>query len=375
MNILITGGAGFIGSEFAKFLLLKGNEVKILDTLEYGYRDNFEDNEYLVKNFILDDIRSKDFNKYLKNIDIVVHLAGISALPECEANPTKAIDINITGLTNVLNACRSSNVKKIIFSSTSAVYENNNPNDIYTEDMIVYPNLIYSTTKYMAEQICKSYSQNYDMNIIICRFFNIYGPHQDFKRKYPPFTSYLIREIVNGIKPTIFNTSNVKRDYIYVDDLMEYMYRMINSEKQYNSEIFNLCSGEGYSALEIADIIFKTLNKNIEYNSGNPNSFWDKYEELFDKNYNLSRKRIEKEVFKNAIGSNVKANNEFNYIPKTKIIDGIKHIIDFQLSSVNKYSGGVNSAYNYIEILKIISYVYILIIIFLYLNSSKKIKV
>lgn len=336
MNILITGGAGFIGSEFAKFLLLKGNEVKILDNLEYGYRDNFEDNEYLNRNFILDDIRNENFIKYLKNIDVVIHLAGISALPECESNPTKAVDINITGFTNVLNACRESNVKKIIFSSTSAIYENNNPNDIYKEDMIVYPNLIYATTKYMAEQICKSYSQNYDMDIIICRFFNIYGPHQDFKRKYPPFTSYLIKEIINGVKPTIFNTSNVKRDYIYVEDLMEYMYKMINSDKKYNSEIFNLCSGEGYSALEIASLIFKILNKNMEYNIGDPNKFWDKYEELFNKNYNLNRKRIEKEVFKNSIGSNIKAVKEFNYTPKITMQDGIEKIVKYQSEFIKK---------------------------------------
>lgn len=333
MNILITGGAGFIGSEFAKFLLQKNYNVKILDNLEYGYKDNFEDNDIIKNNFILDDIRTKDFSKYLENTDIIVHLAGISALPECESNPQKALDVNITGLVNILNSCRNSNVKRIIFSSTSAVYENNNFKEQFKEDIQVNPNLIYATTKYCAEQICKSYSNNYGMDIIICRFFNVYGPHQDFKRKYPPFTSYLIREIINGIKPTIYNTQNVKRDYIYVDDLIEILYRMIISNKKYNSEIFNLCSGYGYSALEIANIIFKSLNKEISYEVGNPNSFWNKYEELFNKKYNLSKERVNKEVFKHAIGSNKKIIKEFKYIPNTKIEDGIRKIIEYQIAN------------------------------------------
>ena len=169
------------------------------------------------------------------------------------------------------------------------------------------------------------------MDIIICRFFNVYGPHQDFKRKYPPFTSYLIREIINGIKPTIYNTKNVKRDYIYVEDLMEILYRMIISSKKYNSEIFNLCSGHGYSALEIADIVFKSLNKETSYEVGNPNSFWNKYEELFNKNYNLSKERVNKEVFKHAICSNKKIIKEFKYIPNTDIERGIRKIIEYQI--------------------------------------------
>ena len=193
MNILITGGAGFIGSELGKFLVTQGHNVKILDNLEYGYKDNFEDNEILKNNFIKADIRNNDFEKYLKDVDVLYHFAGISALPECESNPYKAFDVNTSGVANVLNACRNSEVKKIIFASTSAVYENNCHNDYHKETDIVCPNLIYATSKYCAEQICKSYAQNYDMDIIICRFFNVFGPHQDFRRKYPPFTSYIIK--------------------------------------------------------------------------------------------------------------------------------------------------------------------------------------
>lgn len=332
MNILITGGAGFIGSELGKFLLKKGHNVKILDTLEYGYRDNFEDNEFLKKTFILADVRDKDFEKYLEEIDILYHFAGISALPECESNPTKAFDINTTAVANVLNAVRNSEVKRVIFASTSAVYENNDNAEIHKEVDIVKPNLIYATTKYCSEQICKAYAQNYGMDIIICRFFNVFGPHQDFKRKYPPFTSYLIKEALAGNKPTIFNTEDCKRDYIYIEDLMQYLNLMMNSEKKYRAEIFNLATGNAYSALEIAHGVYKALGQKFEYEKGDPNKFWDKYEQLFNMKYNLSKTRVAQEVFKHCLGDGTKISKEFNYRAKTNLIDGLKEIINYQKS-------------------------------------------
>lgn len=332
MNILITGGAGFIGSELGKFLLKQGHNVKILDTLEYGYRDNFEDNEILKQNFILDDIRSPDFGKHLKDIDIVYHFAGISALPECESNPYKAFDINTAGVANVLNACRNAPVKKFIFASTSAVYENNCNEEIHKESDTVCPNLIYATTKYCAEQICKAYAQNYDMDIIICRFFNVFGPHQDFKRKYPPFTSFLIREALADRKPTIYNTADCKRDYIYIDDLMQYLYLMAKSDKKYQAEIFNLATGNAYSALEIAQGIYRVLGKELQYETGDPDKFWDKYETLFNETYNLSRARVKQEVFKHCLGDGRKIEKEFNYKARTNLEDGLKKIIEYQRS-------------------------------------------
>mgnify|MGYP002521466153 FL=1 len=330
MNILITGGAGFIGSELGKFLLSERHNVKILDTLEYGYRDNFEDNETLKNNFIKADVRDADFGKYLDGIDVVYHFAGISALPECESHPYKAFDINTNGTVNVLNAMRRSNVKRLIFASTSAVYENNDNHEIHKEGDVVKPNLIYATTKYCAEQVCRSYAQNYGMDIVICRFFNVFGPHQDFKRKYPPFTSFLIREALAGRKPTIYNTEDCKRDYIYVYDLMQYLYRMGLSEKHYAADIFNLATGKAYSAMEIAKTIYKALNKPLEYDKGDPLKFWDKYEELFNARFNLKKERVKQEVFKHCLGDGSKVRREFGYEAKTDLLDGLKAIIEYQ---------------------------------------------
>ena len=251
-------------------------------------------------------------------------------MPECESNPYKAFDVNTAGVANVLNACRNSKVKKIIFASTSAVYENNCNNETHKEEDTVCPNLIYATTKYCAEQICKSYAQNYDMDIIICRFFNVFGPHQDFKRKYPPFTSYIIKEAINNNIPTIYNIEDCKRDYIYISDLMQYLYKMATTNKKYCAEIFNLATSNAYNALEIAEQVYQNLGRKFTYNTAQANNFWDKYAELFDKNYNLNKERVKQEVFKHCIGDGSKVSQEFDYIPKTSLKDGLAQIINYQ---------------------------------------------
>lgn len=330
MNVLITGGAGFIGSELGKFLIKQGHYVKILDSLEYGYRDNFEDNETLKNNFIEDDIRSPHFAKHLEGIDIIYHFAGISALPECESHPVKAFDINTKGVANVLDAIRGSRVKRFIFASTSAVYENNDNHEVHKESDIVKPNLTYAVTKYCAEQICRSYAENYKIDIIICRFFNVFGPHQDFKRKYPPFTSFLIREGLAGRIPTIFNSEDCKRDYIYIEDLKEYLLRMALSSKHYQADIFNLATGCAYSALEIAKAVYEVLGQSLNFKRGDPLKFWDKYEDLFNKSYNLKKTRVKQEVFKHCLGDGYKVAKEFDYIPQTDLYEGLKSIVNYQ---------------------------------------------
>lgn len=152
-----------------------------------------------------------------------------------------------------------------------------------------------------------------------------------------PFTSFIVREALANRIPTIYNTTDVKRDYIYVEDLMQYLYLMIITEKKYKAEIFNLCSNKGYSALEIAETVYKVLGKEFVYNKGDSGNFWDKYETLFNKNYyNLSKERVKQEVFKNCIGDNSKAVKEFSYVPKVDLLEGLKKIIEYQ-KSYNNY--------------------------------------
>lgn len=179
-KVLITGGAGFIGSQLGYALLKQGYEVTLLDNMMFGHLDNLVIEGKLFGNFVCKDIRDDDLAKYFQGVDTVFHLAGVAALPVCQSKPQFAYDVNVSGTGNVLEYARQAGVRRVVFSSTSAVYELTK-NDIQAEDEQPTPNLVYSMTKHAAEELCKSYSQNYGVDIIVTRFFNVYGPHQDFK--------------------------------------------------------------------------------------------------------------------------------------------------------------------------------------------------
>lgn len=326
-KIVITGGAGFIGSQLGYHLHIHGWKVVLLDNLSAGYVDNLIINGELFGQFVAKDIRDKDLIKHLEETEIVFHLAGIAPLPVCQSFPHYAYDVNTAGTANVLEAARIAGVKRVIFSSTSAVYEGNETNPHSEKDHIA-PNLIYAMTKQAAESICKGYAENYGMDIIIARFFNVYGPHQDFKRLSPPFTGYVARELVAGRVPVLFNQSNARRDYIHSSDVIEILCRMLESPRHYHAEVFNVGSGKGYSVPEIYAIIQKLTNSSVSATYKDPSSYWQQYESLSAQPYPLSPTRIEKEVYKESIADISKTSGEFNWEAKLSIELGLKTVVD-----------------------------------------------
>ncbi len=330
MKILITGAAGFIGSNLAKELYQRNHQLVLVDNLEYGYLENLDKSD-LQSKLIVADIRSPIKESIIKGVDIVFHFAGISSLPECQANPIKAVDVNVNGTVNLLEAARKNNVKKFIFASTSAVYENNHKAP-FSEEQEINPDLIYSLTKKMSEDIVKSYKMNYKMNVIICRFFNVYGANQDFRRKNPPFTSYIAKEALNSGVLKLFNFQDVKRDYIYISDLIEILEDLMFKGEDSENIIYNLCSGLSYSPFEIISILSRIINKDIKITEGKPEEFWIKYPELFGTN-GFSNSRIEKEILKISIGSNEKIRNLTGKASFIEMKQGLEEIVKYQKHS------------------------------------------
>jgi UDP-glucose 4-epimerase len=328
MKILITGGAGFIGSNLGRVLSRNGHDITFIDSLKYGYAENLDFPELESSTKIFQDLRNLDLKAILGDQEMVFHFAGISSLPECEANPYEAFDVNTSLVAKILDASRHSSVKRIFLASTSAVYENSIGANSETDP--VDPDLIYPLTKISAENICHTYFKNYGVPVVICRFFNVYGPNQDFKREFPPFTSYLVRELNAGRTPTIYNSSQVKRDYIYVDDLIGMLVALTHASKHINGEVFNLTSKLAYTPLEILESLSNILGKEISYNEGDARNFWTKENRLAEGNFYLSLARIEKEVFKASSGSNAKIGNYFDLSKLTDIHTGLRKILEFQ---------------------------------------------
>jgi len=328
-KIVITGGAGFIGSQIGYELHRQGWQVTIIDNLYSGNIDNLIFNGSTFGDFIAKDIRDPNLEEYFEGANYIIHLAGIAPLPICESEPQFAYDVNTSGTANVLKAAKNVGVNKVIFSSTSAVYECNTE-EILKETDPVSPNLIYACTKLSAENICKSFATNYGMNIIIARFFNVYGPHQDFKRKSPPFTSYLAKEVISGRTPVLFNDSSAKRDYVHSSDVIQLLTKMLNNKKHYSAEIYNVGSGNGYSVPDICKLFSEIAETKINVEYKNPESYWNAYDNLFSNSYPLSRKRVRKEVYKNAIADTSKTEAEFNWQAKYTMRKGLESVYKYQ---------------------------------------------
>tara|TARA_A100001011_G_scaffold400537_1_gene516012 strand:+ start:14825 stop:15826 length:1002 start_codon:yes stop_codon:yes gene_type:complete len=331
-KILITGGAGFIGSQFGYSLSKKNHEVILLDNMSFGHEDNLIIDGKKFGRFVNDDIRNESILNHCKNIDYVFHFAGIAPLPNCQENPYEAVDVNVAGTANVLEAARLNGVKRVVFASTSAIYENNKIAP-FKESDDVSPDLIYATTKLQSEKLCNSFSSVYGMEIVILRFFNVYGPHQDFKRKQPPLTGYLMKEFISGGVPILHSDGHQKRDYIYIDDLTE-MCELVMTHKNAPSETFNVCSGEAISVRDIVGQIASNFKNTKEPIYQEAHKFWDKYPKLFNGQYPLSKERLIEEVTKFSLGSNDKAAKLLHWKSKVSPEEGFKKTVDHAKSLI-----------------------------------------
>lgn len=339
MNILITGAAGFIGSQLAYRLYKDGENITLLDNFSYGHEDNLVFPEVNFTNQVLrKDIRDivyleKLFEK--KKFDIVYHFAGITPLPDCQNNPPEAVDVNVRGTVVLLDLIRRYGVKKMVFASTSAVYENNTDFPS-VESKVVPPSLVYPSTKYTAEQFCKAYSDAYGFPIVILRFANVFGPHIDCLRTQPPVMGYIIREFFYKKSPILHSTGEQERDFVYVDDLINLAVLVSKSKK---FDIVNVSTGKTISINQIAKKIRDKMGcNNIELKYADVAHFWANYPELYEKPYPINEKLLEHEVLKYTNLSNGHAKKEYGWQPKVDIDEGIQRTIDFSVQQLKLLS-------------------------------------
>lgn len=326
-KVLITGGAGFVGSQLGHRLAAEGHDVVLLDNMSYGHLDNLVVDGGTFGRFVCRDIRDPQAATLYEGVDCVVHLAGIAALPACQLDPREAYDVNVAGTGQVLEAARRAGVRRVIFSSTSAVYEKTKA-PVLREDAEVHPDLVYACTKHAAEDVCRAFAKNYGMDVVVCRFFNLFGPHQDIQRTSPPFTSYVARELAHDRAPVLYNQTDARRDYVHVADVIELLLRMMRSERPYAADVFNICTGVGQSVPELYQIFQQVSGKTIAPVYDDPAKFWDRYPALFSGRFPLSRERIVEEVYKNAVGSPDKARAEFGWTPQADITAGLRSVYE-----------------------------------------------
>lgn len=335
-KILITGAAGFIGSQLAHRLWKEGNELILIDNFSYGSKDNLTFLDYDFTDEVINmDIRDKKgISKILseESVDYIYHLAGIAPLPDCQIDPQQAVDVNVSGTVNILENSRIFGAAKIIFASTNAMYEN--VKDFPTkENDFNLPTLIYPNTKYAAERFCESYCNTYGMSVTCLRFANVYGPHIDCLRKQPPFVGYMIRELFYDRIPTFHSDGKQRRDYIYVEDLIDLALLV---QKHEGFDCVNVASNQNYSVNELYEIASKLMNKNIKPQYMTSSEYWRKYPELYKGAYPIKNEILEHEVNKYSLCDNSYAKEKYNWVPKVSIEEGLKNSIDYEVNLLSK---------------------------------------
>jgi nucleoside-diphosphate-sugar epimerase len=256
-TVLITGVAGFIGSNLADRLLSEGFRVIGIDNLSYGVIEQVPQGV----EFHQLDIRSPDIYPLFKQVDGVYHLAAKNCIADCQNDPLETSDINVTGTVNVFEAARRGEVGKVIYAESSALYEGS---DIMpTPESEVYPQSFYAVSKLAGMAFAEAYRRFYGLRTTALRYFCVYGPRQDYRRTIPPVMSAFIINLLQGKPPTIYGTGEKRRDFIYVDDVNDFHLKCLDDPRT-DGNVYNLGSGISYSVLEIYQAIAQLLEDDMQ---------------------------------------------------------------------------------------------------------------
>jgi nucleoside-diphosphate-sugar epimerase len=256
-NVLITGVAGFIGSNLAERLLREGHRVVGLDNLAYGIREQVQTGVEFHKA----DVRSPDIYPLFDKIGIVFHLAAKNCIADCQNDPVETADINVTGTANVFEAARRAKIRKLIYAESSSIYEGSKRLPTPEEDE--HPETFYAASKMATKFFAEAYSRWHGLKWTALRYFCVYGPRQDYRRTIPPIFSAFIIKLLKNQQPVIYGSGKKRRDFIHVDDVNDFHVLCMQNDKT-TGEVFNLGSGENFSVNEIFQIVRELIGSKLQ---------------------------------------------------------------------------------------------------------------
>jgi nucleoside-diphosphate-sugar epimerase len=261
---LITGGAGFIGSNIVKELICRGEKVRVLDNFSTGKRENlFEFNNYSNYELVEGDIRSFHIVRdSVKGVDYILHQGALPSVPRSVNDPITTNEVNITGTLNVLEAAREFQIKRVVFASSSSIYGNSEvlPKD---ENMPVAPLSPYALTKYAGERYCQIFYKLYGIETVALRYFNVFGPNQDPTSQYSAVIPKFIKLFREEKQPVIYGDGLQSRDFTYVSNNVE-ANLLACIVPEIGGQVFNIACGTRYTLIDLVNALNKLLNKNIQ---------------------------------------------------------------------------------------------------------------
>ena len=259
---LVTGGAGFIGSNIVERLIRDGEQVRVLDNFSTGKRDNLApwlDRIELIEG----DIRDREVVKRAaKGIDYVLHQAALPSVPRSVDDPATTHEVNATGPLNVLLAARDSGVKRLVYASSSSVYGNSLELP-KREEMPTRPLSPYAVSKLAGENYCRAFYEVYGLQTVCLRYFNVFGPRQDPASQYAAVIPKFIRAALDGRQLVIYGDGTQSRDFTYVENVVECNLLACRASGV-AGEVFNTACGERFTLLELVDALERVIGKKVE---------------------------------------------------------------------------------------------------------------
>jgi len=304
--VLVTGVAGFIGSNLAHRLVASGYEVLGIDNLSSGTPENVPPGV----DFHIADIRGPEIYDLMRGADAVFHLAAKTNLPDCMKDPIAASEVNVTGTVNVLEAARRAKVGKVVYADTSAEYEG--IKELPADVNKICPLSTYAVSKHGGALFCELYQRFFNPHITVLRYFNVYGPAQDWRRVFPPVVCSFITKLLRGERPTIYGTGKKRRDFIYVDDVNDF-HLLVLKDHRCAGKVYNVGTGTNYSVLEIFNLIEEKLRTGLKP-KWEPDMLCEADATLAD------------------IGENL----QLNWRPRVEIHEGLQRTIDYYREKVLK---------------------------------------
>jgi len=256
-KVLVTGGAGFIGSHLVEKLVNLGAKVTVLDNFTTGSLNNLQSVLTNINLLYTDVTTLYSVMRAIRGMDFVFHLAAFVSVPQSLLHPEICMDINVTGTKNILEACKEHKVKAMVYSSSSAIY--GNKNESCNERDTPQPQSPYATSKLQAEKLCKKYAQLYDIPISCLRYFNVYGARQNPRGEYAAVVAKFKENLLQNKPLIIYGDGNQTRDFIHVSKIVEANLKIALIQEN-RGELYNIGSGKSMSLLELIAKLEKELN-------------------------------------------------------------------------------------------------------------------
>lgn len=314
-KILVTGGAGFIGSNLVEKLLEIGSTVTVLDNFATGYRHNIEP-FFLNEKFKLieGDIRSLETcSKACKGQDYVLHEAALGSVPRSINDPITSNDVNVSGFLNMLVAARDAGVKRLVYAASSSTYGDSKSLP-KVEDIIGKPLSPYAITKYVNELYADVFKRTYDFDTIGLRYFNVFGRRQDPNGAYAAVIPKFVIQLINRQSPTINGDGTYSRDFTYIDNVIQMnLLALVTDNQEALNQVYNTAVGDRTTIKDMAELLRSYLSE------------YDKEIANIEILYGPNRKGD----VPHSLASIEKAKENLGYEPTHVFAEGLKEAVDW----------------------------------------------